>query len=169
MITCTFEDGGTGALRHVTLTAFTVNKERTKYLLAQRSGKFSEPFKWGPPGGFLSRDETIVEAVAREAEEESGWKVQVLTLIRVNDFPNRPKEDRQNVDFLYLCEAIEETGNHDSEIDSVKWMSIDELPKPEETAFDHYDNIRLCLAYVKKSFPVPITAKIPSDIVEAIF
>jgi hypothetical protein len=65
MITCTFEDGGTGKLRHVTVTLFIFNKQKTKVLLAQRSGKYSEPFKWGPPGGYLSRDETTYDAALR--------------------------------------------------------------------------------------------------------
>lgn len=169
MITCEFEDGGKAQLRHVTVTTFVVNKERTKYLLVQRSGEFSEPHKWAPPGGFVSRDETVAEAALREAQEESGWKAKVISLIRINDIPNRPKEDRQNVDFLYLCEAVEKLGNHDHEITNIKWVDLAFLPEVSETAFDHYDSIRLCLAFLKKPFVTPLDYTIPSELFDQVY
>lgn len=169
MITCTFEDGGKGNLRHVTVTAFTVNKERTKYLLAQRSGNYSEPFKWGPPGGYVARDESVAKAALREAKEEVGATIRILNLIRINDQPTRPKEDRQNLDFLYLCEMVEEGEIDTQEVVSMKWVEIPTTPPAEEMAFDHFDNIRLCLAYLEKPFSAPIIGKISAEIFEPMY
>jgi 8-oxo-dGTP diphosphatase len=164
MITCTFESGGTGTLRHVTGAAFIFNQTNDQLLLAKRSGKYSEPFKWGPPGGYMSRDETTAEMVIRETLEETGWRIKATVLLRINDNPFRPKEDKQNVDFVYLGEAIEKTGDFDTEeIGEVQWFPLTALPPAGEMAFDHNENMQLALHYVKKQFPVPLLGKIPVD------
>ena len=104
MITCTFEEGGNASLRHVVLT--TIVNRNNQILLGKRgtyNGKpISEYGKWGPPGGFLERDETIAQAAAR--------------------------------------------------------FDLVDLPSHEEFAFDHYENIKLYLEYLKKPFPLPCTS-----------
>ncbi len=165
MITCTFEGGEVGKLRHITGAIFIHNKEKNRILLAQRSGKYSEPYKWGPPGGYMDRDETVAEMVAREAFEETGWRVEVGELLRINDNPNRPKEDKQNVDFIFLGEAIVVAGEFDQqEIKTVSWFDLDKLPVESDMAFDHYENMQVCLAYLKTPFATPILGKVPADI-----
>ena len=160
MITCTFEEGGNASLRHVVLT--TIVNRNNQILLGKRgtyNGKpISEYGKWGPPGGFLERDETIAQAAAREVLEESGWTIKNLKLFRINDNPNRPAEDRQNVDFIYLAEGVKKIGNHDEEVQEQKWFDLVDLPSHEEFAFDHYENIKLYLEYLKKPFPLPCTS-----------
>jgi hypothetical protein len=46
---------------------------------------------------------------------------------------------------VYTANAVKETGKHDWESDEVKWFDLNNLPKPEEIAFDHYDTIQLYL------------------------
>ena len=161
MIVCTFEDGGKGKLRHITVNTIIFNIQKNKILLIKRSPKYSEPNKWGPPGGFMSRDETLEQAAIRETREETGYKIQNVMLIRINDNPNRPKEDRQNVDFIFIGQAHEQESRHDDEISAVSWFHIDKLPLEEDVAFDHFDNITLCIEYMKNSFPVPVIGKLP--------
>src|SRR5207248_894102 len=66
-------------------------------LLVKRAGHRLEGGKWGLPGGFLDRDETLAEGVLRELREETGWTGRVVGLPRVNSRPDRPHETRQNV------------------------------------------------------------------------
>ncbi len=160
MITCTFEDGGTGKLRHVTVGVVLVNKEHSHVLLVRRSGKFSEPHKLAVPGGFVGRDETIEDAAVRETLEETGYNVENLRLLRINDSPNRPKEDRQNVDFVFIGEVSNKIGEHDSEIDNIKWFDLDKLPSRDEFAFDHFDNVLLYRKYLKTPFRLPVIGEI---------
>lgn len=56
MITCTFEDGGRGKLRHAVVNAIILKEN--KILLVKRSPKITEGGKWGLVGGFMDRDET---------------------------------------------------------------------------------------------------------------
>lgn len=154
MITCTFEDGGKGRLRHVVVHAI-VEKDG-KILLGKRTGKILETGKWALPGGFVDRDETVSQAVLRELREETGWEGEVISLFRINSNPNRPHEDRQNIAFDFLVKPLRQIGNKDHESSKVEWISIDKLLPMDTFAFDHGDSIKLYLDYRKESFPLPL-------------
>ena len=112
---------------------FTVGKRRIDML---------EGGKWGLPGGFLDRDETLEQCVLREVLEETGWKAKVLSLFRINSSPNRPKEDRQNVAVDFIVSPLEKIGNEDSESTKVEWIAIDKLWDLDLFAFDHGESIK---------------------------
>jgi ADP-ribose pyrophosphatase YjhB (NUDIX family) len=139
MIQCTFEDGGQASLRHVTVDTLVLKDG--KILLVKRTGRLLEGGKWALVGGFVDRDETTAQAAAREIHEETCWTVKDITLLKINDNPDRPKEDRQNISFVYVCQALEKTGEPDDESDDQQWFALDELPPAEQIAFDHFDNI----------------------------
>ncbi|MBI2589346.1 NUDIX hydrolase [Candidatus Saccharibacteria bacterium] len=154
MLNCVFEDGAQVLLRHV--TADTIIIKDGKILLVKRTGKLLESGKWALAGGFMDRDETIAEAATREVMEETGWKIKDLTLLRINDRPNRPMEDRQNIEFVHFATAIEKIGKADAESSEQKWFDLDKLPPAEEIAFDHADNIELYKKYLKTPFGLPV-------------
>lgn len=158
MITCTFENGNQNSLRHVTVSCLVMKDG--KILLAKRSKDLLEAGKWCLLGGYVERDETTDEAGLREALEESGWLIDNLQLLRINDNPDRPHEDRQNVDFIYIADAIKEVGEKDQESEEIHWFSLDSLPPKEEVAFDHMDSIELYIKYSKSPFPLPVLGKI---------
>ena len=112
--------------------------------------------KWGLVGGFMERDETAKQAVKREVFEETGYRVSNIGLLTIRDNPDRPREDRQNVAFVFFCEAGGKDGKADRESTAQKWFSFDDLPKEEEIAFDHYQNIRLYLKYKKEYLKIPV-------------
>lgn len=146
MITCEFEDGGKGKLRHVTVNAIVIKDG--KILLGKRgtlaNGKpLLEAGKWSMLGGFMGRDETLIEGLRREIMEESGWTVGDLTLLHIKDNPDRTGEERQNIEFVFFAEAKEQTGQSDTEVSSLEWFSINNLPTAENLAFDHYDDLML--------------------------
>lgn len=144
MVTCVFENGGRAALRHAVVHA--VVERDGALLLVRRAPHLSEGGKWGLPGGFLDRDETLVDGVLRELHEETGWTGRVVALLRINSNPNRPREDRQNVAFDFVVEPLTRTGQPDAESSSVAWISIDRLPPLETLSFDHGDTVRAYLA-----------------------
>lgn len=154
MIECIFENGNKAKLRHVVVDTL-VLKDR-KILLAKRHKKLSEPEKWGLAGGFVERDERIVEAAAREVLEETGWGVKNMTLMRVIDNPNRPAEERQNIAFVYFGTAVKKTGEADWESHEQKWFDLDDLPLESQIAFDHAENIQLYKKYLKEKIELPV-------------
>ncbi len=46
--------------------------------------------EWTLPSGFVEADESAEEAAIREAEEETGLKVEIIELMGVNSFPEGP-------------------------------------------------------------------------------
>ena len=154
MITCVFEDGGRAELRHVVVHA--VVEREGALLLVRRAEQLSEGGKWGLPGGFLDRDETLAEGVLRELREETGWTGRVVGLLRINSNPDRPHEDRQNVAFDFVVEPVAKVGEPDAESVAVAWIPIDQLPPLETLSFDHGDTIRAYLACRRQPPPAPI-------------
>jgi ADP-ribose pyrophosphatase YjhB (NUDIX family) len=155
MIKCFFENGDESSLRHAVVNVLIFKDNRV--LLGRRSEKIIEGGKWGLPGGFVDRGETLKGAVEREAFEETGYRVANINLLTVVDDPNRPNDaDRQNIAFVFLCEAGGKEGDQDWEVIDQKWFSFDELPKKEEIAFDHYQFIKLYLGYKKENLSLPI-------------
>jgi 8-oxo-dGTP diphosphatase len=138
MINCTFENGNKALLRHVVVD--TLILKEGKILLVKRSNKISEGGKWGLVGGFVERDETLEEAVARETKEETGWELKDIKFLGVIDNPDR-NEDRQNISMVHSATAIEKIGEGDWESDEQKWFDLNDLPEKSMLAFDHFEII----------------------------
>ena len=144
MINCTFENGGRASLRHVVVHA--VVEKDGALLLVRRAPHLLEGDKWGLPGGFLDRDESLSDGVLRELREETGWDGQVSALLRINSSPDRPGEDRQNVALDFVVTPLRRIGEPDEESSAVEWVPIDRLPPLHTLAFDHGDTVHLYLA-----------------------
>lgn len=153
MITCTFEHGGRAGLRHVVVHA--VVERNGALLLGRRAPHLSEGGKWGLPGGFLDRDETLVDGVLRELREETGWEGRVVTLLRVNSRPDRPREDLQNVAFDFVIEPLEKRGEPDAESSDVQWIPIERVLSLD-LAFDHLETVRSYLDFCQRLTTAPI-------------
>lgn len=161
MITCFFEDGNKAkvGLRHVTVGAMLLNKEHSKVCIVKRSSTVISPGMYCVPGGFLDRNENTQQAVLREVLEETGYTGIVLYLLCVKDNPDRAKEDRQNVDFVYVVEAGEKINETDSETAGVEWFELDKIPPEDKWAFDHFSNVKLYRKYLENPFPLPYIGK----------
>jgi len=153
VITCAFEDGGRANLRHVVLHA--VVERDGRLLLVRRAPRLSEGGKWGLPGGFLDRDETVADGVLRELLEETGWTGRVVTLLRVNSRPDRPHEDRQNVAFDFLIEPLEKRGEPDDESSDVQWITLEDVLSLH-LAFDHMETVRTYFDFRRRLVTAPI-------------
>jgi 8-oxo-dGTP diphosphatase len=154
MLTCKFENGYEASLRHAVVDALVLRG--SEILLVKRTGKLLEGGKWALPGGYVERDETLKMAVAREIKEETGFTVSDITLLTIRDNPDRPKEDRQNISFVYFCAATESNGNSDWEVDDLQWFPLSALPPKEQVAFDHYEDILLYQRYIQDRLSLPI-------------
>lgn len=140
MIKCTFENGYQTSLRHVVVDAIAINN-KNQLLLVKRAKHVFRGDKWGLPGGYLDRDETLKDAVMREVKEETNLKAKIIKLFKVIDNPNRRNEDRQGVCFVYIVSVTGVPKPQESEVSEVKWFNIDNLPKEKDFAFDHLEII----------------------------
>src|SRR5262250_988214 len=154
MIECTFESGSRASLRHVVVHA--IVERDGALLLVRRAPHLSEGDKWGLPGGFLDRDETLSGGVLRELREETGWEGRVIALLRINSRPDRPHEDRQNVALDFVITPLERRGQPDAESSAVEWIAIDGLPPLDTLAYDHGETIAAYLEFRGRLPAVPI-------------
>lgn len=140
MIKCTFENGNHSLLRHAVADNLIVKDDRI--LLVKRAKRLNEGGKWALPGGFIDRDETVLEAAKGEAEEETGYKIASAQLLFFTDDPNRPGDDRQNISFIFKTEVLEKIRDIDDESKEINWFPLDNLPPQNQIAFDHYQLIK---------------------------
>ncbi len=161
MITCQFENGNGAHLRHVTVNAIVVKDN--KILLGKRGTYKGKPMlesgKWALIGGFMDRDENLEQAIRREILEETGWTITDLQLLRIKDNPDRPAEDRQNVEFVFIAQAAESEDMHDEEVSRLQWFALDGLPAKDTIAFDHADELELYKKYLEEKFSIPVIGK----------
>ncbi len=154
MITCTFEDGGKGTLRHVVVHVLAVKGDTI--LLVKRAEGILEAGKWGFPGGFLDQGEGVRECALRELKEETGYEGSIKELFRINSAPVRKNDQgRNNLAFEFLVEVGEKTGSPDWEQTEVEWKKIDELTE-EMMAFDHFLTISDLKKHKIENFSLPV-------------
>lgn len=159
MLTCYFENGDKVGLRHVVVSAIIIKDG--KVLLSKRGTYKGKPIlesgKWALLGGYVDRDETMVEAVQREAMEEAGWILKNIQLFRIIDNPNRPNDNgRQNVSIVFIADGVSCIPTTNEEVTEMAWFELDNLPPKEQIAFDFYDTLQLYKKYLKEKFPLPV-------------
>ena len=154
MITCTFENGNTASLRHVTVACLVL--KAGEILLAKRSYRLAEGGKWCLPGGYMDQGETTLGATRREVREETGCEIENIQLLGINDSPARPGASNQTVDFIYFADVVSQGDAHDWETAELAWFPLTKLPQSEEIAYDHLDSINLYISYLRDPFTLPI-------------
>ena len=110
-----------------------IPSENGRVVLIRRG---SEPFEgqWAPPGGFVEIGETVEEAAAREAEEETGLRVEILRLVGVYSGPDRDPRGH-NVSCAFLARPTPESGGLSAATDATEAEFLD--PSTVDLAFDH--------------------------------
>ncbi|MDQ4003509.1 MAG: NUDIX hydrolase [Actinomycetota bacterium] len=108
-----------------------VPSEEGRILLIRRA---SDPYEgqWALPGGFVEVGETLEEAAAREAEEETGFEIDIVRLIGVYSDPDRDPRGH-NVSCVYLAHVREGEPTPASDATEVSFLDPSEI----ELAFDH--------------------------------
>lgn len=90
------------------------------------------PLGWALPGGFVEVGESLERAAMREAEEETGLKVRLKTLLGMYSDPARDPRGH-TVTAVYIGEAH---GNPKAGDDAAKAQAFDPL-RPPTLVFDH--------------------------------
>ncbi|MGA2965324.1 MAG: NUDIX hydrolase [Terriglobales bacterium] len=87
--------------------------------------------EWSLPGGLLECGETLREAVAREAREETGLAVETGEMLGVYERVIRDDEKRVRYHYVlidFLCRAVGGDLKAGSDAADVRWFTRNELP-----------------------------------------
>ena len=138
-------------IRQFTATVHILNDDHQVLFLLHP--KFN---KWMPPGGHIESNETPLEAVRREAQEEAGIDIEILTeesvlvntpvarsfprpyLCLLEDIPAiREEPPHQHMDLIYVAKPSDPyTEPHSPEGHSIRWFTLEEVKSlPEEARF----------------------------------
>ena len=126
---------------HFSASAFIVNKERTKMLVAYHIINDG----WIYPGGHADGEENLLSVAVREVEEETGLKAKVLNeeIYSIQSAPvkghikkGKYVSAHLHLDVVYLMEADDKIPlvYRDDESKGVKWVSFEEAT--DETMCD---------------------------------
>jgi ADP-ribose pyrophosphatase len=113
----------------------TVTIKEGKILLVRRA---FEPGagKWSIPGGLVEVGEKLSEAGARETEEETGIKVEILELINVFDMIDRDDKDKVKYHYVlvdFLAKPVGGKEHTSNEVTDLKWVTFQEAKAMELT------------------------------------
>jgi ADP-ribose pyrophosphatase YjhB (NUDIX family) len=120
-----------------------------KILLARRG---IEPAKgqWDIPGGFVDSGESAEETVIREASEETTLRVRIKEYLGSVPDVYGPRQ-KPTANLCFLVEILEGEPNPKSDVESLEWFSLDQLP--EKMAFAHQ---RRVIQLLKKKLQLEI-------------
>lgn len=85
--------------------------------------------KWSIPGGMVELGETMAEACAREMEEETGIKVEVLEQIRAFDMIDKDDEGKVRYHYVLVDFLVKPVGGKERpniEAKEMTWATYEE-------------------------------------------
>lgn len=131
--------------RHLVTSIFVFNPENQKFLMI----KHKKVGKWLQPGGHLEKGEKPHEAALREAFEETGINVKIISKLAMAEYIS--EKTHVHVDFVYLACPLEnqkETVNHE-ETDGLSWFSLKEILNE---SFDTFEDIKFLCKKIQSEF-----------------
>ncbi|MBU1599338.1 NUDIX hydrolase [bacterium] len=117
-------------MKHPYPTVDIIIKIHNGILLIKRK---NPPFGWALPGGFVDYGESLEDAAVREAKEETGLDVELLSQFHTYSDPNRDQR-MHTISTVFIAKAEGEPKPGDDAKDLAIFQK-DSLP--EEMAFDH--------------------------------
>ncbi len=93
----------------------------------------NDPPGWALPGGFVEFGETVEQAAVREAEEETGLEVQLMSLLGIYSRPDRDPRGH-TIGVVYIGSASGEPRGQDDAREARLFLPAH---PPTPLAFDH--------------------------------
>lgn len=118
--------------------AVLVKNSKGEVLLLKRKNKLGNGC-WGPPGGHLEKNESIVFCAKRECKEEIGIDVKELSFLGVtNDIH---KDEGKHYISIWMTTTIDDSSlvvPEEREVGGFNWFKMEELPKELFLPFEEF-------------------------------
>lgn len=132
-------------------------KKDGKILMVQEARK--DIYKmWNFPMGHLDDGETIFEGARREAKEETGYDVELTSIVSIQNFTNK-----DFIKIIFNANIISGEISYDkNEVLDVKWIPIEELERMSNKELRAYNSSIDCIKDAKqnKQYPLEIIKNI---------
>jgi 8-oxo-dGTP pyrophosphatase MutT (NUDIX family) len=137
--------------RQFTASTYIIEQEKVLLILHRKLGK------WLPPGGHIDPNETPAEAACREALEETGIEIAIISqenvwidcwnarsierpfLCLLEDIPAYGDQPaHQHIDFIFLARPKGGSLQHnEKETESIQWFTFEEIAalQPDDKIF----------------------------------
>ena len=112
---------------HVTVA--TVVEKDGKFLFVEEHTEGVTHTVFNQPAGHVEADETIIEAALRETMEETGYEVEIQSLLGIYTYTPPMFPDRTYYRFCFLGKDIKHHADAklDTDIIGAVWMTLNEL------------------------------------------
>ncbi len=117
--------------RHKSIAAvYLILKQESRVLLLKRFNTGYCDDQYGLPSGHVEKDESIIDAMVREASEEIGVVIRSADL-RLAHIRDRSSDDGHRIDFFFTCErwSGELVNAEPHKCSDLRWFGRDQLPK----------------------------------------
>lgn len=120
-----------------------IELEKKGVVLIERK---NPPYGWAIPGGFVDYGESLEEAAIREAKEETGLDIELITQFYTYSHPGRdPRHHTITTVYIAKAKGIPKAG------DDAKGIGIfTERDSPKQLAFDHQKILSDYFTYIRK-------------------
>ncbi len=92
-----------------------------------RRGQAPHKGEWTLPSGFIEADESAEDAAVREAEEETGLKVEIIEMAGINSFPEGPP--MSGIMIFYRAKPVGGTLQGGDDAVEARVFQIGEIPR----------------------------------------
>lgn len=134
-----------------------VIKKDNKILMVQEA--MEEVYgMWNFPMGHVDEGETIFEGAIREAKEETGYDVELTSIISIQNYPNK-----EAIKIAFNANIISGEIKYDkNETLDVKWIPIEKLEKMSDKELRAYNSSTDIIRDAKqnKQYPLEIIKKL---------
>lgn len=117
-------------------------EENEKVLLMKEAANSSwRPGTWSLPGGKMEQEETLLDTLNREIKEETGLKVKIKGLYKIQEIVAKDKNgDRLVHHFVFVCTKVGgKLKDSDYHVAALKWFSKKEALKiPVKNLAEYY-------------------------------
>jgi 8-oxo-dGTP diphosphatase len=123
-----------------TASALVVDGEG-RLLLGRRA---AEPFRgrWDTPGGFLEEGEHPLDGLRRELREETGLEIDPVDFLGVwMDRYGGDSTAQATLNLYWTARMVSGEPVPADDVSELAWFAPDELPPPEETAFENVPKV----------------------------